>query len=601
MSIKPIGVANPSFTLDANARDCPPLQFLREFTVNSWQAIDARIAMALAGDESLRHSITWREFSELGDRVSAPKLACVDTGTGMTGEEMERYINSLASSGRVQALGENYGLGAKVAGAVVSPAGLTYLSWTGAADTGVVCTLLNEPGSGWGLALDEVTLEATMPADPSLCPLEIREAGWCGTAVILHGRDADHDTTLPPSEDLGADWLLKTLNTRFYALPDHIEIRCQGPGKGGIARGQQALLDPHTEAQGSVRLTDATVHWRILQEDHGRRRAKRGSRFAASGHRAALYRSELYELRTASSGGYRKLQEFGITLGYNRVVIYVEPDGAQPNTVRSRLIIPAAAEEKELPWERWAEEFEERMPQALRDLVESAISDDVVQDRRDLMRRLREITEELPIPVYRRADGGADNAGAMTHAGPEHDRAKRGPGPGPGPDPRPRTEPTTTARGNLVSLFARPEGAESQRVDSHQIPDIRCDWVSAKAGTRVPPMLEDMAATFLKRQSLVQLSEDFRGYVAVLGYFRSRYATVLAHMPLVVTEVKRAHEELIVEFIVGVLRLRSAPYWTPDAEEHALDDRALTGCLMQHPTLVTRIEERLARRLRKAA
>jgi hypothetical protein len=599
MSIKPIGVANPSFTLDANARDCPPLQFLREFTLNGWQAIDARVAMRLHGDEAIRHSITWRQFTELSGRARAPKLACIDTGTGMTGEEMERYINSLASSGRVQGLGENYGLGAKVAGAVVSPAGMTYLGWTDGPDSGVVCTLMNEPGSGWGLALDPITLDATRPADPSLCPPEIRDAGWRGTVVVLHGRNEEHDTTLPPSNELGADWLLKTLNTRFYELPEHIEVRCQGPGKGGIARGQRALLDPHTEAHGTVRLTDATVYWRILEQDRNRRRGKRGSRFAASGHRAALHNGELYELRTASSGGYRKLQEFGITLGYNRVVIYAEPDHAQPNTVRSRLVIPDAIEEKELPWDRWAEEFEENMPQELRELVECAISEDAGQDRRDLMRRLRAITEELPIPVYRRADEGADHAAALTHSGPEHDPDARTAAGGDGR--RPGSQPSTASRGNLVSLFARPDGPDAQRFDSQQIPDIRCGWVSVAAGTRVPPVLEDMAATFLKRQSLVQLSEDFRGYVAVLGYFRARYATVPAHAPMVVAEVKAACQELVIEFIVGVLRLRSAPYWTPDAEEHALDDRSLTGCLMQHPTLVTRIEERLARRLRKAA
>jgi len=125
MSVKPIGYANASFALDLQARDCPPLQFVRELTVNGLEAIVARRASLTPSP--VTDQVVWRHFHELGDGVVA-KLCCIDTGTGMTADELERYIGRMASSGKTQAADANYGMGAKVAGAAFSPAGLTYLS-----------------------------------------------------------------------------------------------------------------------------------------------------------------------------------------------------------------------------------------------------------------------------------------------------------------------------------------------------------------------------------------------------------------------------------------------------------------------------------------
>src|SRR3954466_9801462 len=113
MAVKAIGNANPSFTLELAASDCPPLQFIREFTTNSIEAVEARRAAGLAHAQGSR--VCWREYRELAGRAAAPKLACIDTGIGMSGDDLERYINSLASTSKRQATDGNYGLGAKVA------------------------------------------------------------------------------------------------------------------------------------------------------------------------------------------------------------------------------------------------------------------------------------------------------------------------------------------------------------------------------------------------------------------------------------------------------------------------------------------------------
>jgi hypothetical protein len=134
--------------MDLQARDCPPLQFVRELTVNGLEAIDAR--RRSGPPHHGVDQVVWRQLHEIGDRV-APKLCCIDTGTGMTPSELEQHIGRMASSGKTQATDANYGMGAKIAGAAHSPAGLTYLTWTGTPDQGWTCTLLRDPHRGWGL------------------------------------------------------------------------------------------------------------------------------------------------------------------------------------------------------------------------------------------------------------------------------------------------------------------------------------------------------------------------------------------------------------------------------------------------------------------
>jgi hypothetical protein len=153
--------------------------------------------------------------------------------------------------------------------------------------------------------------------------------------------------------------------------------------------------------------------------------------------------------------------------------------------------------------------------------------------------------------------------------------------------------------GNVLALFTRPDGDPSNRHDSDRIPEIKPVWI--EPGQRAAGVLEDLAATFLPRQGVVQLSAEFRGYDALLGYHRSRHGHLPGGDPVIVAEVRAACVDQVIEYIVGVLRLRCQPHWTSASTDHALDDRSLTACLMQHATLAGRIDERLNRRLRKAA
>src|SRR5512139_2072372 len=105
----PIAVAHTGFLLDRMAKDCSDLQFLRELTQNSIEAI-------LRTEEhkgEIRWDVDWTSF----DLTGVYKLSVTDNGDGMTGEDMIQYINHLSSSGGVQAHNANFGVGAKIAAA----------------------------------------------------------------------------------------------------------------------------------------------------------------------------------------------------------------------------------------------------------------------------------------------------------------------------------------------------------------------------------------------------------------------------------------------------------------------------------------------------
>src|SRR5436305_2290705 len=105
-----LAVANPTFLLERLGAECTDLQGLRELTVNGLDAINAQDPVA---GGRVVWDMDWLRFDASAGRVR--KLSVTDTGTGMTPEQLRRYINQLASSGREQSAAANFGVGAKIA------------------------------------------------------------------------------------------------------------------------------------------------------------------------------------------------------------------------------------------------------------------------------------------------------------------------------------------------------------------------------------------------------------------------------------------------------------------------------------------------------
>ena len=139
MSTQLMKVENTAFLIEKLASDCSPYQYVRELTKNAIEAIQERQKTDKSEPGVVLWDADWA-FLELSGKY---KLQISDNGTGMTGVQMESYINSLSSSGRIQSMTENFGMGAKITAGVENPIGLIYKSWVNA--KGEYCTLWKDP------------------------------------------------------------------------------------------------------------------------------------------------------------------------------------------------------------------------------------------------------------------------------------------------------------------------------------------------------------------------------------------------------------------------------------------------------------------------
>ena len=320
----PMTVDNVGFLLDRLGQDCSPLQYLRELTQNSIEAVlRARKAGQVIWD------VDWTSY-DLGD--GPMKVCIVDTGDGMTGDDMIRFINQLSSSGAKQSFTGNYGVGAKIAAATKNPAGVIYQSWKNS--EGYMVQLEKSPATGeYGLRqweLTDGTYSHYLPLDDAVKPGEV---GAHGTKVILVGMRTSDNTMAPPADAASPSrWISKYLNTRYFQFPSGVTVRAREGWDSprtdkdrNVLRtitGQKPYLDQHATVSGVHALSGAKVHWWILKDEAA---ISNNSGFIESaGHVAALYQNELYDRATARAGT-AVLQRFGILFGNRFVVLYVEP------------------------------------------------------------------------------------------------------------------------------------------------------------------------------------------------------------------------------------------------------------------------------------
>ena len=373
-----LSVANPTFLLERLGSECTDLQGLRELTVNG---LDAIAALGDRAGGRVVWDLDWLRFDASGGRVR--KLSVTDTGTGMTPEQLRRYINQLASSGREQSATGNFGVGAKVAAGSRNPHGLEYRSWH--RGQGALVCFKRHPDGRWGLEPQrwpDGHSDFWRPLDEQDKPWLLRGQDH-GTQVVLLGQHERHDTTQPPDSvtDGRRQWITRYLNARFLRLPEQVEVLVRDqhghdqPDSCSTSTASSTTSSSARLRPVSCELSDAIAHWWVLDDDH-RARRREATIWASTGHAAAVYGDELYDILPQTRGGYGRLQDFGIRFGYERVVLHLEPHvqagRLQCNTARTLLLL----DHEPLPWARWGEEFAAAMPDEIRQLQERAASAD---------------------------------------------------------------------------------------------------------------------------------------------------------------------------------------------------------------------------------
>jgi hypothetical protein len=584
----PMTVDNVGFLLDRLGQDCSPLQYLRELSHNAIEAV------LRAGEHGL---IIWDVDWTSYDLGGGPMKLCVtDTGDGMSGEEMIRFINQLSSSGSKQSFTGNYGVGAKIAAATKNSAGVIYQSWK----NGEGCMVQLEKNSTTGeyglrqWELKDGTYSYFVPLDDAVKPAEIKEHG---TKVILIGaKPSDNTISPPPDAPSPSRWISKYLNTRYSEFPGSVTVRAREGWDSprtdkdrNVLRtitGQRPYLDQHAMASGSQALPSAVAHWWILKDEPA---ISNNSGFIESaGHVAALYQNELYDRATARAGT-ALLQRFGILFGNRFVVIYVEPTPTDAqtlntNTARTTLLLNG----EPLPWEDWAYEFREKMPKKLAEFVREKAAAVVENDHiSSIKERLKNVMDLFRVSRYRPSPAGvylSDESSAV-RVGPSSLSGNRSEGSRSGSG----HEIGTTTKvdrdgeiGNIYHLFEKKDGATSDKATVDPFPIVK--WLSLRNGGRTEnDGMEDKAAKFIQNQNTLLVNADFRVFTDMIARLCREKDTGLGPglQSTVEEVVHQWFEQALVETVIGVQQMRGSKEWGPDEIEKAFSPEALTCAVMQ--------------------
>ena len=584
----PMGVHNIGFMLRRLGKDCDDLQYLRELTKNSLEA----------GATQVVWDVDWLLYTPTG----VYKLCCIDDGRGMSSREMVQHINNLSSSGGVQAMDANYGVGAKISAATRNPAGVVYQSWQNG--QGSMIQLWEDPRSGeYGLKqfrLGDGSYTYVVPLSDAAKPEQIDQHG---TKVTLLGTDDDHDT-LAAREGVPTPsrWFNRYLNARYFNFPDGVTVRAREGWQHDLedkdrnilrrVRGMHEFLDELSDAAGVVELTDCRVHWWILDDSEKRRKT---SELPNNGHFAALFQDETYELLTGRAGTAR-LQQFGVLFGTDRVVLYVEPrNGGQrsltANTARTQLLLNGEL----LPYADWAHEFRENLPQEIRDYMDSVIAGVKGVDHSDtILERLRNYVKLFKLSRYRLVNDGSVRAGDPTTGG----RPSRTPTitselTPPRPEPKHRPGSQT---GDLLASMLATDGAEAELTRPSEPPIPHVVWLSLTDGTRTPEILDDRAAKYLPDDNLIQANADFRVFTDMADYWCDEY-TIPRGNQAIVDVVHEWFEQALVETVIGCQALQGERRWSPNDIEIILSEEALTAAVMQRYHVANAVKRTLGAKM----
>ncbi|MGI6872416.1 ATP-binding protein [Amycolatopsis sp. 3B14] len=587
-----MSVANTGFMVDRLGQDCAPLQFLRELTQNSIEAILA--TPSRAGD--IIWDVDWTHY----DLTGVYKLCVVDTGVGMSGEDMVRYINALSSSVHEQSHDGNFGVGAKIAAATRNHEGLIYLSWKSGA-RGAMIHLWRDPATqNYGLRQLPTgrSFQHWASIEDSARPTEVEAHG---TKVTLLGNSAEANTMAAPAGSQSPSrWIGRYLNTRYFRFPAGITVRAREGWENprtdhdrNLLRritGQEQYLTQHADKHGTVDLDGATVRWWILKEEPA---LTQNSGFvASSGHVAALYRDELYEM-TQGRAAVARLQNFGIIFGYRQVVLYIEPHTSDSrwitsNTARTQLLLNS----EPLPWAEWSAEFRSKLPSDIREHMENITAGANVTDHRKAIKdRLREIRDLFKFSRYKSAGSGEKNAvfDDLTTGGDRGTRGetKRGGGGRPGG--------SGGRAGNIYSLFLSDAGDPADEIGGSDDPTVQ--WVTVADGTRDVGFLEDRAAKYLSDQNLLQINGDFRGFTDMIDRWCEMYEHVPGARPEIVEVCREWFEQALTETILGIKSLIGSREWTTDDIATCWREEALTAAVMQRYHIDVAVKRALGSKL----
>ena len=566
IEIEEMKTKNTSFSIDQLGKQCGKLQYVRELTQNAIESI--------IGDKG-EGEIFWTFDREEKKESGIHKLSIIDTGSGMTGEDLRNLMNNMYSSGKKQSIDGNFGIGAKVAGLYRSPKGMVYRSYRDG--KGTFGEFVKNSAGSYGLAQHEDkdgSWSSYLEIPYWDKPKQISENG---TVVTLIGREEGEDTfTSPPEGEQGKEWLSRYLNGRYFSLPKGISLKVtyrnnpdqtEGPNyKRRTIMGMKHYLDKYQVASGAVEVSGARMHWWVLDE-----KFRKQNYFTNWSHTGCLYQNEIFDLEVATKRNRSRLNRCGIIHLINRIVIYAEPTtkGIFADPSRTEILV---GQGEKAPWLNWADEFFQNMPPELekleREASEKASDSDINIQAYDILKKwLKDfevpkysVNEDGAVKISSAVDSGGTPESGIT-AETENEKIE---------EPKKRTG----SRGRRYSDFIQDDGETGREVPpSSFIPGV--DWVSPLDH----PHLEDRAAQFIRTHNRILINKEFRGYKHLIDDVFQEKAGGKPGARSTVEDICKLNWHVhLCETVLRVQMLKKGgKTWKQGAIDNALSEEALTA------------------------
>jgi len=584
MTSTPKGV---SFMVHRLGSEVGPLKQVRELLINCFEAIDA-YQMSHPDENSFKGEVEVCADPYFLKHHKVRKAAFCDNGIGMDLRELRLYFNTLAQSGKRQSINENFGVGAKISTAAWNPFGVEIRSWKDG--RGFLVRIAYDPGT------DQYGLEqfsgpdGTYPDYVDLAQIEenpddfkssiIRDHG---TMVVLLGNDIRHDTTLAPNspEVTHQDyWFQLVANKQFYKIPHGITLTSKLASVDGkphtrTIAGYASVLEEFELKSGSIHLPDAVAYWWILDESRSLELYRKRPYYHAfsgtkkQGHVAAIYRGELFDF-TSHDAAIPLLQKFGILAGYNHVVIYVEPTPAlavTANLTRTSLVLPDGTS---LPWNRWAENFFNKMPAELADYVEKNQTVASKTETEYVREQISKYKEFLQVRGHRPARNGTETGEVDGNDGDSKIGTGKGRGTGQQGD-------SAAARRPSVHIRKGPGPTVVSDLLLNFTP--KWNWVSENEASH----LKSRAAHFEVERNFLEVNQDFSVFQELIEY----------GLNLIVPEKRDLHRnraegiakqlyltQLVWTVMSAMASFRHREGWRGEGFDKLVSDEALTAAVL---------------------
>jgi hypothetical protein len=590
-----------SFMVHKLGTEVGPLKQVRELVVNGIEAIEAyrKRHPEEAGYDGRVDVVVDRYYKKAEGAVH--KIAFADNGIGMDDVELRKYFNSLSETGKQQGIDKNFGVGAKISTAAWNPYGVEIRSWKNAKGH-LVRLVHDEATDRYGLEVLDAERGLDCLDVDDIEEGELLKPDWIrdhGTVVVLLGRDANDDTTLPPvTADIVPNdyWLAQILNRQFFELPKGVTLRAaiesRGDGEKSRAnirkiQGYKFILDKFAVAKGTVDLDNARAHWWILDESRKDELSNQRfyyhafSGYKNHGHVAAIFRDELFDF-TSHAAAIPVLQRFGIVAGYNRVAIYVEPKqtlAVVANLTRTSLVLPDGTS---LPWARWADDFYNNMPPQLAEYVERQQRSGATSEDEYVKREIRKYKEFLRVKQIRPNPKSSQKAEADLDG-----VAAKGAG-AIGKKPVSRAAETGRSRPTLnLKVGANERSIE----DAFLAFEPRWKWVKADEA-----MLKDRAARFTHERQFLEINEEFSVLRELVDFGLSflNEPDRERHQQKVESIARQVYAVQLIWVVMSAMAsFRNRESWRGEGFEKLVSQEALTAAVLPRVHLLNEVKRQV--------